>query len=202
MRLPLLATALVTVMATAATATAEPIDFVGARVGGYGFHNQQAGDRRDAWNDCRMNGLGVFARKDVGILNVEAGADIYSSESFPMKPAPGDASEDRLSGLVTVAAGARILDTGRFRAIAQLGTGVELTHIKMAMDNGTTGESSRALPLGFVGISAEMRLGDRTSVGAAMRTFVMGKFEANEACQLEVVPSAAAQGQFYLAYRI
>jgi hypothetical protein len=200
MRLPLLAAALVT--ATAATAAAEPIDFVGARVGGYGFHNQQAGDRAQAWDDCRMNGLGVFARKDVGILNVEAGADIYSSDSFPQKPAPGDASEDRLSGLVTVAAGTRIIDTGRFRALAQLGTGVELTHVKMSMDNGTTGEASRAMPLGFVGVAAELRLGDRTSVGAAVRTFVMGKFEANAACQLEVVPSAAAQGQFYLAYRI
>jgi hypothetical protein len=200
MRLPLLATALVT--ATAATAAAEPIDTVGARIGGYGFHNQQAGDRADAWNDCRMNGFGVFARKDLGVLNVEGGADIYSSESFPMKPAPGDASEDRLSGLVTVAAGARILDTGRFRALAQLGAGVELTHVQMSMTNGTTGEDSRALPLGFVGVSAELRLGDRTSIGAAMRTFVMGKFEANPACQLEVVPSAAAQGQFYLAYRI
>ncbi len=198
---------LASAIATSPAAAADPLDAltgvtVGSRVGGYGFRNQEAGDRRDAWNDCRMNGLGVFAQKDVGHVNVEAGADIYFSESFPMKPSGDDAGEDRLSGLFTVAAGARILDTGRFRALAQLGTGVELTHFKMAMPDGDVGEASRALPMGFVGITGEIAIGARTAIGASLRTYVMGKFEANAACELTVHPEAAAQGQFFLSYRL
>ena len=183
-------------------AHADPVDTIGARVGGYGFRNPQATESRNAWDDCRMNGLGVFARKDVGFVNVEAGADIYFSESFPMKPIATDAQEDRLSGLVTVAAGARVLEIGRFHALAQLGGGVELTHVKMSMPDGETGEASRALPMGFVGLAAELSIGDRTAIGASLRTNVMGKFEANEACQLSVHPEAAAQGQFFLTYRL
>jgi hypothetical protein len=184
-------------------AAADPVDTVGARVGGYGFRTPQGTtDVRDGWNDCRMNGVGVFARKDVGIVNVEGGADIYFSESFPMQAQTSDENEDRLSGLVTVAAGARIVDTGRFRALAQLGTGLELTHVKMTMDTGQVATDSRALPLGFVGVAAELRVTDRTSVGASMRTYVMGKFDATPACQLEVVPEVAAQGQFYLSYQL
>jgi hypothetical protein len=187
-----LAAALVTL--TAATAAADPIDTIGARVGGYGFHDPQAASSRDAWNDCRMNGLGVFARKDAGVVTVEAGADLYTSQ-------PGTA-EDRLSGILTVAAGARLFDAHHVRALAQLGTGVELTRFSMAMPNGAVAEDSRALPLGFVGISAEVALGAHTALGGVLRTFVMGRFDANAACQLEVEPDAAAQGQLYLAYRL
>ena len=38
---------------------------VGARIGGYGFRRDE-GDRRSAWDECRMNGLGVFATKALG----------------------------------------------------------------------------------------------------------------------------------------
>ncbi|MCE9573047.1 MAG: hypothetical protein K8W52_07815 [Deltaproteobacteria bacterium] len=31
------------------------------------------GGRRAAWDDCRMNGLGAFARRELG-LDLEAGA--------------------------------------------------------------------------------------------------------------------------------
>lgn len=209
MRRPLLALAFLGLPALAhaddaidASASTAPPITVGARVGGYGFRDPQAGDRRDAWDDCRMNGLGVFARKDLGRVNVEAGTDIYFSESFPMKPSAQDAGEDRLSGLVTVAAGARLVDTKYVRALAQIGTGVELTRFSMAMPNGTTAEDSRALPLGFVGVAGEVVLGARTAIGASMRTYIMGKFEADRDCQLEVKPEAAAQGQFYLTYRL
>jgi hypothetical protein len=201
---PLVAAAIAIAAIAPRPAAADPLTdlTIGSRVGGYGFRNPQAGDRRDAWNDCRMNGIGVFAREDVGRLNVEAGADIYFSESFPMKPLDADAREDRLSGLVTVAAGARVLEIGRFHALAQLGGGVELTHFKMSMPDGETGEASRAMPMGFVGLAAELSIGDRAAIGASLRTNVMGKFEANEACQLSVHPEAAAQGQFFLTYRL
>ena len=71
------------------------------------------------------------------------------------------------------------------------------------MDTGQIATDSRVLPLGFVGVAAELRVGNRASVGASLRTYVMGKFDATPACQLEAaVPEVAAQGQFYLSYRL
>jgi len=176
---------------------------VGARVGGYGFRNPDPATSK-AWNDCRMNGVGVFGRRDYGRLSVETGADIYFSDSFPLPAgsSPEGVSQDRLSGLVTVAAGARIFELGRITGLAQLGTGVELTRMTMTMDNGNVAKASKALPMGFVGVGAEVRVGKRTELGAQMRLHVMGRFDATPECTLVVRPDAAAQGQFYLTYRM
>ena len=188
--------------ARTARATPAPAPLtVGARVGGYGFRRDD-GDRRAAWDDCRMNGLGVFARRDLGRLNLEAGADLYFTESFPMAPTAQANQEDRLSGLVTIAAGARIFQAGRFSGMAQLGTGVERTRFHMTMASGLEADATKTLPMGFVGVTTEVRLGARTAAGASLRAHVMGKFTANDACQLEVHSDAAAQGQFYLAYQL
>jgi hypothetical protein len=57
------------------SAEVTPYSF-GARVGGYGFRREE-GDRRNAWDECRMNGLGVFgARQLAGPLFVAAGLDL------------------------------------------------------------------------------------------------------------------------------
>ena len=56
----------------------------GARVGGYGFRRDE-GDKRSAWDECRMNGMGVFGTRTVrGALFVEGGLDLYFSETFPL----------------------------------------------------------------------------------------------------------------------
>ena len=62
----------------AATAAAPAPLVVGARVGGYGFRRPGAVDEHGhvAWDDCRMNGLGVFVRRPLGRLFAEAGADL------------------------------------------------------------------------------------------------------------------------------
>jgi len=186
---------------TGATEPSSPYT-VGARVGGYGFRNPDPATSK-AWNDCRMNGVGVFGRRDFGRLSVETGADIYFSDSFPLPAAQSsEGAEDRLSGLVTVAAGARIFELGRLTGLAQLGTGVELTRFQMQMDNGTVARATRALPMGFVGVGAEVRVGARTELGAQMRLHVMGRFDATPECTLTLRPDAAAQGQFYLTYRM
>ena len=186
---------------TGGAATQSPYT-VGARVGGYGFRNPDPTASK-LWNDCRMNGVGVFGRRDFGRLSVETGADLYFSDAFPLPAAQSDeGAEDRLSGLVTVAAGARIFEAGRFTGLAQLGTGVELTRFQMQMDNGTVAKASRALPMGFVGVGAEVRVGARTELGAQMRLHVMGRFDATPECTLVLRPDAAAQGQFYLTYRM
>lgn len=210
MRLTVLAP--LAVLAVAGTVHAEPLT-VGARVGGYGFRNPASvGDNGHvAWDECRMNGLGVFARRGVGRFFAEGGADVYFSEAFPLPAAEQMAGEqqDRLSGLVTVAAGANLVRTKYFTGYAQLGAGVELTQFRFSHgDDVMTDE--RVLPLGFVGIGGEIRLGDRTSLGASLRAHVMGNFDAAyeadrdvwdpESNHLDVSPEAAAQGQFYIAY--
>jgi len=196
------------------TAVAEPIT-VGARVGGYGFRNPDSvGDNGHvAWDECRMNGLGVFVRRGLGRFFAEGGADVYFSESFPL-PAADLASgdrQDRLSGLVTVAVGANLVRTKHFVGYAQLGAGLELTQFRFSHGEDEL-EDQRALPLGFVGLGGELRLGDRTSLGANLRAHVMGNFDAAYqpdrevwdpmSDHLEVRPEAAAQGQFYVAYQL
>ena len=57
------------------SAAADPTYSVGVRVGGYGFRREGASGS-DAWSQCRMNGLGVFAHRALrGPLFVEAGLD-------------------------------------------------------------------------------------------------------------------------------
>lgn len=191
---------------------------VGARVGGYGFRRPGAVDDHGhvAWDDCRMNGLGVFARRPVGRLFAEAGADLYFAESFPMAaPAAEDGEMDRISGLFTVALGAELVRTRRFAGHVQVGTGLELTRVGMPATDGTTMTDRRALPLGFLGVGGELRLG-RTSLGASLRAHVMGHFDhdaawgahdhaaalTSDGADLTVSPEIAAQGQFYVAYRL
>ncbi len=195
--------------------TASPLT-VGARVGGYGFRNPNSVDSTGhvAWDNCRMNGVGVFARRGLGgRFFGEGGADVYFTESFPTG-GPTDVADgetrSRLSGLLTVAAGADLIQTQRFRAYAQLGVGLEVTQFRFTSGMDTL-EDRRAQPLGFVGVGGELRFG-RTSLGASLRTHVMGNYDAvyqadrdtwdPETNHLDVSPEAAAQGQFYLGYAL
>src|SRR5262245_61310759 len=96
----------------------------GARVGGYGFR-RDAGDSRSNWDECRMNGMGMFGERRFGrFAFVEAGLDIYFSESFPMQPNNQDLPIDRESGLVSAAIGLRAEGPWRTSGYAQLGAGV------------------------------------------------------------------------------
>lgn len=203
--------------ATPAAAPAARQLTVGARVGGYGFRNPGSVDDHGhvAWDDCRMNGVGVFARRPVGRFFAEAGADLYFSESFPMTQTEGAWVEDRISGILTAAVGADIVRTRRVVVNAQAGAGLELTKVAMPGPDGTH-RDSRALPLGFVGFGGELRLGARTGLGMNLRTMVMGHFEhvdgwshdhaahtaGTDSGDMPVSPEIAAQGQFYISYRL
>ena len=204
------------------TATAEPMVSAttdasfeyafGARVGGYGFRSVE-GDRRNAWNDCRMNGMGVFGEKHLTRnAFVEAGADLYFSESFPLEPAEGEDTMDRLSGLLTVAGGMRMFPASRISSYVQIGAGVEMTKVTMTTAAHEMTDD-RVLPMGFVGFGGDLRIGARTYLGMNLRAYLMGHFdhahsEGNDASplgaemepQMSVSPEAAAQAQFYLRY--
>jgi hypothetical protein len=183
----------------------------GARVGGYGFRRDSGGSNE--WDECRMNGIGLFGERRLGKhLFVETGLDLYFSQTFPMQPVDGDLPIDRVSGLLSAAAGMRAQANSRLSGYAQLGVGVEVTRVSVPYDDHEISDQL-AMPTGFLGVGGDIRLGAKTYVGANLRFHVMGNFDYDPA-KLEMEsgwttppsadevfdPSAsfAAQGQFYL----
>jgi len=210
--LPAAATAEEGVAPVAGTARATPVYSFGGRVGGYGFR-RDAGDARSNWDECRMNGLGVFGERRFGAhLFIEGGLDFYFAESFPQQPNPGDLPIDRMSGLFTAAAGLRAAGPWRTSGYAQLGAGLELTQVTVPYD-GHHISDQLAMPAAFIGVGGDIRVAAGTYLGANLRAYVMGNFDYDPA-QLEMQPGwvtppaadevfapspdAAAQAQFYV----
>lgn len=184
---------------------------LGARVGGYGFRRE--GDNSDeGWTECQMGGVGVFAsRRLPGPLFVEAGVDAYTSRGEGL---PEDLPISRMSGIATLAAGARADFTSRLRGFVQLGGGVELTRVSVPYGEDQTIRDTKVLPTGFIGFGLDVRLGAKTYLGMQLRTHAMGNFNYKRE-ELEMkeawgftTPSEdtvfdasldfAAQGQFYV----
>jgi hypothetical protein len=166
---------------------------VGVRVGGYGFRVNSGG--HSEWTDCRMNGIGVFADHAIrGPLFVEAGLDAYFADDTGgfTHDHGGEPSMDRVSGLLTVAGGARFFPRSVVSPYVQLGLGLELTRVSMVGD-----EASYALPLGFLGLGGDLRLG-RARLGLSLRVHAMGHFDHGPMVHsLEPEPELATQGQFH-----
>jgi hypothetical protein len=150
---------------------------LGFRIGGYGFRRE--GDNRPAedWTECRMNGFGVFASRVMhGPIFVEAGLDLYSSADTPLGPAEGDLPIDRASGLVSVAAGVRTQVTSWLRGYVQLGAGVEITRASVPYE-GDPIRATKTMPEGFFGVGLDLRIANKTYVGASFRALAMGNFD-------------------------
>ena len=191
---------------------AEPAmyDF-GARIGGYGFRRE--GDNSDeGWTECQMGGIGVFAsRRLPGPLFVEAGIDAYTSRDQGL---PEDLPISRMSGIATVAAGARTNFTSWLRGFVQLGGGVELTRVSVPYGEDQTIRDTQVMPTGFIGFGLDVRLGKRTYLGMNLRTHAMGNFNykreelemkeawgfttPDEGTVFDPSLDFAAQGQFYV----
>lgn len=189
----------------------------GFRVGGYGFRDPNAAEASQKWSDCRMNGLGLFGQKKLSRhAFLEAGGDVYFADNFPVGQSTAHGQPmDRLSGLLTAAAGLRTRATARLSAYAMVGLGVELTKVKIGDDHhhianhpddegahsGGAIEGSRVMPLGFIGFGADVRFSKRLSGGAMLRTYLMGHFQhGHDVTELDAKPEAANQGLFYLRY--
>lgn len=182
---------------------------MGVRVGGYGFRREGAGET-GGWDECRMNGVGVFAQRTLrGPWFLEAGLDTYFSIG---QGQPSDLPVDRQSALVSVAAGVRTHFTSWLRGYAQLGTGVELARLSVPYGDSTI-RDDKAMPEGFFGFGADLRIAHGTYVGAQLRTLVMGNFDydpgrlhmtgpwiaaPSAGDVFSATPTLAAQGQFYL----
>ena len=185
------------------TAAADTYD-IGFRVGGYGFRREGDG----GWDECRMNGAGLFASRVLtGPLYLEAGLDAYSSAGNPPST---DLPIDRMSGILSSAIGARAQLTSWLRGYLQLGAGVELTRVSVHYDT-TTFRDQKVMPAGFFGVGFDIRIAHGTYLGAAMRTLVMGNFDydpgklemqawggAPSSDLFKASPDLAAQGQFYV----
>lgn len=190
------------------SASAEPIvENMGVRVGGYGFREatHASGEEKSGtgWQACRMNGLGVFANKGMGKnFFIEGGLDTYFTETFPTGEAMGtyDTPIDRSSALLTAAAGARFPIGWRLTPYIQMGVGAELTQVSLP----ALGlEDTALLPMGFFGTGVNLRVTDKTTVGASLRVNAMGYYDDAQ-FQTELSPSIelATQGQFYASFSL
>jgi hypothetical protein len=178
----------------------------GARVGGFGFRNTDDPET-GAWDDCRMNGVGLFAQRSLGhYLFAEAAFDLYTAKDA-VATADGPPEMDRISGVTSVAGGARI----PWRWVApyiQLGAGVEVTRARMA----AVGMEDRAVaPMGFLGIGADLRISPRLSLGAALRHNLIRHYRHDASVALGATGGTgemtadyedAAQGQIILRYEM
>ena len=180
----------------------------GIRAGGYGFRNTQH-EELGEWDDCRMDGAGVFAQRTfTPYLFAEAAFDLYTAKDATANEAM-PAAMDRISGITTVAAGARV-PWRWVQPYVQLGVGLEVTRVEMP-EHGL--EDRGVYPMGFLGIGAELFATDHLSLGANVRTNVMKHFDhggdghthdAGEPAHPEMSGEldAAAQGQLFLKYQI
>jgi len=183
-----------------------PLQGVGARVGGYGFREgvDASGETSGTgWQACRMNGVGVFGIRDLSRhFFLEGGLDTYFADSAVVPSSMGayDTPVDRVSGLVSVAAGARLAPEALISPFVQVGVGGELTRVRLP-ELGL--EDSAILPMGFFGAGANLRLGERFIFSASLRVNVMGYYDDSQfQSQLDARPELATQGQFALAYRL
>jgi hypothetical protein len=190
------------------TATAEPIvDSIGARVGGYGFREPTpaSGEEKSGtgWQACRMNGIGVFVnRKLDDTFFVEGGLDTYFADDTVVGNASDsyDTPIDRVSGLLSVSAGARLYAHSLISPYLQLGIGAELTRVRLPA---LAMEDTALLPFGFFGVGATMHVSSRLDLGTVFRVNAMGYYDDAQ-FQTEMEPEAelATQGQFYAAFSL
>lgn len=185
--------------ATPSSATASAVrPGFGARIGGYGFRRQSDGK----WDDCRMNGLGVFGTLDLGrYFFTELGVDTYQA----VKTAGDDAGMDRVSALVSVAGGVRMFPDFVVTPFVQAGTGVEWTRVDVGGQR-----NSGAYPIGFFGVGGDLNVTRSLKIGSVLRFLGMAhpnledetslRYHAPKPPTMEYQP--AAQAQFYLRYVI
>jgi hypothetical protein len=205
----------VVLLLVSATASADELYSIGARVGGYGFRRAEdpgltEGALGDSWSECRMNGLGVFVDRTLaGPWFVEGGLDTYFSIG---QGEPTDLPLDRESVLLSAAIGARSHFTTWLTGYVQLGGGVELTKLSVPYGDDAI-RADKVFPEGFAGVGFDIKIARGTFIGASLRTLVMANFNyempssatmnqwvaaPSPDAVFAATPSLAAQGQFYL----
>ena len=135
------------------------------RVGGYGFHESTPEGAK--WSERRMNGLGLFAGTSLSRhLFAEIGLDFYEADADV--DLAGEV--DRMSSHVTGAVGVRLFPRSLISPFIQLGIGAEITQVETL----ERPKETHLLPQGFVGVGAELVLGDHIRLGGNVRMHMMG----------------------------
>lgn len=200
---------------TAAESEAYPGGFLrpgfGARVGGYGFRHA---DGEGVWDNCRMNGVGVFGTLDLDKhVFGEVGLDFYSAA-----PETNEQGLDRVSTHGTVGVGFRMLPDFIVSPYAELGGGVEWTRIEALQDGETLLADEGAYPVGYIGFGLEFNATDNLKLGGAFRMLATvlpkygeaqgdGSWKWNDTTvsgegRIETESDFAAQAQFFLRYAL
>lgn len=142
----------------------EPRLGFGARIGGYGFRDASGGSTR--WDDCRMDGAGLFTTADLGQHAFgEVALDFYQAHADVVAE-----GMDRTSLHLQTAVGLRMLPDFYVSPYIQLGGGAEWTTLAMHA-TGQTFEGWR--PSGFIGLGAEINVLDNLKLGAHLRMLWM-----------------------------
>jgi hypothetical protein len=181
----------------------------GARIGGYGFRNH---DGSGAWNDCRMNGAGIFG-------TVDYGRHVYGELSFDgYQATPDTMSEgvDRISWHGTAGVGLRMLPDFVVTPFVEAGGGVEWTRLSVG-----EARTEGAFPVGYFGLGAALHVTRQIELGAGLRSLATAQereeeetaatagaglgaarqaLTSSEPSAPEMQLGVAAQGLFFLRY--
>ncbi len=136
---------------------------IGARVGGYGFRQLNEDGTLINWENCRMNGVGIFGGFDLGSkLYSELSMDMYHATAVPLSQ-----GIDRLSFHTQGLLGFRIPVTSWLLPHVHLGGGAEFTRVEIF------GREDRGVkPVGFAGVGGELVL-DKFRFGMTIRSNLM-----------------------------
>ncbi len=136
----------------------------GLRVGGYGFREPSGGST--SWEDCRMDGMGVFSSIDLDPhFFGEVGLDYYQANAGVVED-----GMDRESGHLQVAVGARMFPDFFLTPYVQIGGGAEWTKMSLPA---TGAEREDVFPTGFLGLGAELNITESLKLGSSLRMYVM-----------------------------
>ncbi|MCA9641806.1 MAG: outer membrane beta-barrel protein [Polyangiaceae bacterium] len=183
----------------------------GARVGGYGFRHA---DGEGVWDNCRMNGVGVFGTLDLNRhVFGEVGLDFYSAA-----PETNEQGLDRVSTHGTLGVGFRMLPDFIVSPYAELGGGVELTRIEALQDGEAVMSHSAVYPVGYIGFGLEINATDNLKLGGAFRMLATtlpvygesqgdGSWKWNDTTvsgggRIETQSDFAAQAQLFVRYAL
>ena len=165
---------------------------IGVRVGGYGFRQLDTDESRN-WNNCRMNGVGIYTTMDISRhLFAELSADMYHAHTPTLRQ-----GIDRISLHTAAVLNARMAPDFLISPFIQIGGGAEYTWVEVY------GNKDQALmPVGFVGLGGEVNI-DRFKLGMTIRSNAMQLPEYNwqDTSKKDVTYKTELAGQMLFSVR-
>ena len=218
-----LSASLLVLLSTAASAeplgvTAEapdPMISVGARIGGYGFRRDGNTSFTGEWNECRMNGVGVFVRRrSTARSSSRAGSTRTSRRRITSRRTSRSIAQ---SVLVSAAIGVRSHFTSWLDWLRPARCRCGARPSCRSRTPTTRSAQTRSCPRASSGSAATSSSTRAVHVGASIRTLVMGNFNYDPA-RLDMnnqmwtstptadqvfsaTPTLATQVQFFLRLR-